>query len=114
MLSEERRKTNKDSLGAMLKQARTDADFTQKALADALGLEYYTMVSQMELGYISIPASLWVPLAQTLHIDQTEWVTRCLVEYQPDLFYALFGKRGRTEVAQILDLFRKGKLDDFL
>jgi transcriptional regulator with XRE-family HTH domain len=110
MLSEERKQKNKDNLGKRLKDARTAAGFTQKALAEALDLEYYTMISQMELGYISIPASMWSPIADVLHMDKSEWVLRCLKEYHPDVFRALFENKSLNSVAKLLTDYRKGKI----
>lgn len=70
MLSENRKERNRNNLGTELKNSRVKEGYTQKALATALGLEYYTMISQMELGYMSIPASLWVPIADLLRMDK--------------------------------------------
>ncbi|MGM0661552.1 MAG: helix-turn-helix domain-containing protein [Pseudomonadota bacterium] len=114
MMSEKRKQKNKDNLGTAIKDARIKEGYTQKALADALGLEYYTMISQMELGYISIPATLWVPLADTLRMDRAEWATRCVSEYFPEVYVALFDKRSRAEVTTFLSALKKGKLDDLL
>jgi hypothetical protein len=75
---------------------------SQKDLADAIGLQYYTMVSQMELGYISVPASLWVPISNALSLDRVDWVLECLLEIQPQVFFALFGKRPRDDLHRLL------------
>jgi len=114
MLSEKRKQRNKNNLGAILKEARVKEGYTQKALADALGLEYYTMISQMELGYIAIPANLWVPLADVLRMDKSEWVLWCVNEYFPDVHRALFDHRSNREIAVFLDALRKGQLDELL
>lgn len=112
MLSNDRKQKNRDNLGAELKNARTKEGYTQKALAEALELEYYTMISQMELGYISIPASLWSPIALVLKMDEPVWVLRCLREYQPETYRALFKKRSIKETAKVLRLYHRGALDE--
>lgn len=112
MLSDKRIAKNRMNLGLQVKEARLRAGFTQKAFAAALGIEYYTMISQMELGYISIPPSLWVPVAQCLNMDQSRWVLRCLDEYQPEVYRALFQNRSFAEVGTILDTMRKGGFED--
>lgn len=112
MLSEERRQRNKQNLGAELKDARQREGYTQKALAVALGIEHYTMISQMELGYMAIPAPLWGPIADTLKMDRHTWVLRCLQEYQPEILRALFGNRSRREISGFLAALHKGQLDD--
>ena len=114
MLSDERKKRNQENLGATLKAARERMGYTQKALAKELGLEYYTMISQMELGYISIPSALWLPIAQTLQLDPSEWVLRCLTEYQPEVYRALFRNRSRREAQRTLELLHLGQLDELL
>ena len=93
-----------DGLGSRLKDARNKAGFTQKALADAIGLEYYTMISQMELGYMPIPPALWSPLAKNLKdLGGRRFSVECLHEYQPDLYEALFGALGMAEVSEALE-----------
>lgn len=111
MLSPQRIEKNRDNLGSELKTHRTKEGYTQKALADALGLEYYTMISQMELGYISIPPSLWLPIAMTLHMNASTWVLRCLKEYQPEVYGALFQHKSIKETAELLTKYHKGQLD---
>lgn len=114
MLSDRRKERNRDSLGQVLKDARVKQGYTQKALADALGLEYYTMISQMELGYISIPATLWLNIARVLQMETYRWVLLCLNEYQPDVYRALFNNRSISETETLLVLLHKGQLDDLL
>lgn len=114
MLSEDRKKRNRDHLGAELKNARQKEGMTQKALASSLGLEYYTMISQMELGYISIPPSLWVPIAHALKMNPAEWVLKCLREYQPEVFQAIFINRSMNEAEAVISMLHKGELDDLI
>jgi DNA-binding XRE family transcriptional regulator len=109
MLSEKKKQRNESVLGAALKEARTREGYSQKALADALGIEYYTMVSQMELGYMSIPPSLWTPIADKLRLDHADWVLRCLSEIMPEVYHALFGAKSIREVAIHLNALEKGQ-----
>jgi DNA-binding XRE family transcriptional regulator len=108
MLSDRKRQHNLNALGSRIKDARTKEGYTQKAFADALGLEYYTMISQMELGYISIPPSLWTPIADKLRMDRAEWVLLCLLEIQPEVYSALFGNKPMVEVSEFLKRLDKG------
>lgn len=110
MLSDKRKGRN-ELIGAFLRTSRENAGLTQKALADQIGLEYYTMISQMELGYISIPPALWIPIAKALGIDRADFVLRCLDSYQPELYMALFDQKGRSETSSCLRLFLTGALD---
>ena len=105
-LSPQKRARNRDALGAVIKSARLKVGLTQKELADAVGLKYYTMISQLELGYISIPPSLWVPLATTLKINVEDWVTMCLEEIQPEVYAALFGDATPSQVQECLKVLK--------
>jgi transcriptional regulator with XRE-family HTH domain len=107
MLSPEKRQRNQDTLGSLLKAARLRRGFTQKELADAVGLEYYTMISQLELGYISVPPALWVPLGVALRENIEEFVTICLLEIQPEVYTALFGDVPPSEVARSLSKLKE-------
>lgn len=108
-LSTEKREKNRNTLGARLKEMREAQGFTQNALAKALGLEYYTMISQMELGYVSIPPAFWAPIADILGQKRDEWVLTCLDEINPEIYQALFGMLSKDEVARGLSSLRKGK-----
>lgn len=111
-LSSEKRRRNQDTLGKRLRAKREKLGFTQIALAKELGLEYYTMISQMELGYISIPPALWGPLADALQFDKARWLYDCLDEYAPEVKTALFGDIEKDDVIHILDLLRKGQISN--
>lgn len=111
-LSLERIKKNRDTLGEALRNKRTSEGYTQKALADALGIEYYTMVSNMELGHMSIPPSLWGPIANALRMNRQEWILMCLSEIQPEVYRALFGIKDHHEVAKALKALEKGAYEE--
>ena len=108
MLSERRRDHKAETIGAFLKAAREKAGLTQKADADAVGLNYYTMISQMELGYVTVPPALWVKLPDVLGMDRQDFVLRCLSANLPEVYEALFHNKGRQEVADALRAFLKG------
>ena len=109
MLTEKKKQRNHDQLGLALKEARVRGGYSQKALADSLGIEYYTMISQMELGYMSIPPTLWTPIADKLRLDRAGWVLRCLTEIMPEVYHALFGIKSIKEVAEHLNALDKGQ-----
>ena len=72
-LSKERIENNRTGIGEALKAARERQGMTQKALAAELGLEYYTMISQMELGYISVPALRAISGSPSTYRVSREW-----------------------------------------
>lgn len=114
MLSEKRRRRNRDTLGKELMRFRQKEGFTQKAIAEALRIKHYTMISQMERGYMAIPSIFWVPIAETLHMDRHSWVLKCTEEYFPEVRRAMFGNRGRNEVSTTLSALHKGLLEEVL
>ena len=108
MLSERRRDHNAETIGGLVRAAREKAGLTQKAVADAVGLNTYTMISQMELGYVTVPPALWVRLADALNMDRQDFVLRCLSAQMPEVYGSLFGNKGRQEVADALRAFLQG------
>jgi transcriptional regulator with XRE-family HTH domain len=96
-----RRKANSE-IGNVIKQAREKLGKTQRDLAADLGLDYYTMISQMELSYIAVPPSLWVSISDALNLDRNKFILTCLFEYQPEVYVALFGNAGISDTAEVL------------
>lgn len=96
----EKKKAN--IIGQLLRNRREAMGFTQKDLARLLEIEYYTMISNMELGHMAVPPRLWVPLALALNMDRNEWSLRCLREIQPDVYEAIFDHKSIKEVSSIV------------
>ena len=103
LLSKEKRQRNQKHIGAAVKQARKDLDMTQRELAKALGLDYFTLISQIENGYITLPPTMWTPIAEALSIPPGPWAVRCLLEIQPDVYEALFQDRSLDEVIKAIE-----------
>ena len=110
MISKKRKERNSVAIGNIIKEKRISEGYSQKGLADALGIEYYTMISQIELGYMAVPPSLWVPLEDKLRFEPAELSILCLSEYQPNIFAALFGNASRDEIIVLLSRLRKGQI----
>ena len=102
MLSAETRKRNTAEIGSTIKARRQALGMTQKDLAAKLDLSYYTMISQIENGYVTLPPAMWVQVADALGLDKVEWVTTCLDRLYPDIFVALFGSSAQSEVTKAL------------
>lgn len=105
------RKRIHTNVGAIVREAREREGYSQNALAKALGYDYYTMISNIELGKSPIPPSQWNPLINVLRMDRGKHLALFLWETQPDVYVALFGKRGLNDVGRLLDLLHKGALD---
>lgn len=108
MLSEEKTLGNRGLIGALMKDRRVSLGYTQKAFADVLGIEYYTLISQMERGHMTVPPTLWGPIAEALKIDRQEWVLQCLREIQPEVYDALFGDKAIAEASAALRALEVG------
>ncbi|MDG5497970.1 helix-turn-helix transcriptional regulator [Niveispirillum sp. BGYR6] len=80
--------------GAWLKNRRTEVGLTQRALAEAVGLEYYTMVSMIEAGRGRIPPDSYLAWASALQMAPAEFVRTLMQFYDPITHAILFGEPG--------------------
>jgi transcriptional regulator with XRE-family HTH domain len=78
--------------GQWLRQLRERRGYSQRALADRVGIEYYTFVSQIEAGRGRIPAERYEVWADALAVDPAIFVRNMLRFYEPTTFQILFGK----------------------
>lgn len=87
--------------GIWLRELRERQGFSQRQLAERVGLEYYTFVSQIEVGRGRIPADRYQQWANALGIDARCFVRSMLKFYEPMTFQILFGENpeGEAEVA---------------
>src|SRR5215207_10018753 len=79
--------------GDWLKQRRADAGLSQVALAERLGMKYYTFISQVENGFSRVPTEVMEPWATVLGLEPSEFAKHLLVYYEPELHRLLFGKK---------------------
>ena len=83
--------------GQWLKSLREARGLTQRALAEQVGLRYYTFVSQIEGGYGKIPSEQYPAWADALGIDQQDFAKQLIYYYDPVLYRMLFGDTGSIE-----------------
>lgn len=76
--------------GAWLKGLRNQAGLSQIALAEQLGLKYYTFVSQVENGFGRVPTESMEQWARALGCNPREFARRLLSYYDPALHRLLF------------------------
>lgn len=84
--------------GAWLKNRRGEVGLTQRALAESVGLEYYTMVSMIEAGRGRIPPDSYLAWAKALQMEPPEFVRILMQFYDPITHSILFGD-GSVAVA---------------
>lgn len=77
--------------GDWLKQRRADAGLSQVALAERLGMKYYTFISQVENGFSRVPTETMEAWATQLGLEPSEFAKHLLVYYEPELHRLLFG-----------------------
>jgi transcriptional regulator with XRE-family HTH domain len=75
--------------GDYVKQLRVAAGLTQKDLAEALNLKYYTFISQLENGQGRLPPNLYVKTAKALGVDTKEFALAMLEFYDPHTHAAI-------------------------
>ena len=77
--------------GDWLKQRRADAGLSQVALAERLGMKYYTFISQVENGFSRVPTETMEAWANQLGLEPSEFAKHLLLYYEPELHRLLFG-----------------------
>lgn len=77
--------------GDWLKQRRADAGLSQVALAERLGMKYYTFISQVENGFSRVPTEAMEAWAVELGLEPARFAKHLLVYYEPELYRLLFG-----------------------
>jgi transcriptional regulator with XRE-family HTH domain len=76
--------------GRWLKQCRESAGLSQRELAELVGAEYYTFISQLETGRGRIPPDRYHVWARALKVPPKEFVQSVLRFYDPVTFSVLF------------------------
>lgn len=76
--------------GRWLKELREKAGLSQRQMADAVGADYYTFISQLETGRGRIPPDRYEIWARALNISPRYFVREVLRYYDPITFSLLF------------------------
>lgn len=84
-------KTMRRKAGAYLRSLREERGLTQRDVAEKLGYDYYTMISQVETGAARLPPEDVLAWAAIYGIDASEMARRLLYFYDPFTFQAVFG-----------------------
>lgn len=78
--------------GRWLKACREAAGLSQRQLAEKVGAEYYTFISQLETGRGRIPPDRYSLWAEALKMPEKEFVRELLRYYDPITYEILFGE----------------------
>ena len=76
--------------GKWLKERREEAGLSQRQLADRVGAEYYTFISQLETGRGRIPPDRYRAWAEALGLLPRDFVREILRFYDPMTYAILF------------------------
>ncbi|MFN3933257.1 MAG: helix-turn-helix domain-containing protein [Parvibaculum sp.] len=79
-------------VGGWLKERREAVRLTQKQIADALGIGYYTFVSAMEAGRSRVPQEKYEQYARLLKVPAADLAKRVLRAEDPNAFRIIFGR----------------------
>jgi len=93
-VSPEEAKEQRTALGHWLKELREQQGLSQRELADALSLDYYTFISQLENGRGKIPTHRYAEWADALGQEPQEFVKALLFYYEPSTYKILFEKEA--------------------
>jgi transcriptional regulator with XRE-family HTH domain len=80
--------------GKWLKERRENAGLSQRQLADRVGAEYYTFISQLETGRGRIPPDRYQAWADALSLPARDFVREILRFYDPITHGILFGENA--------------------
>src|SRR5262249_58631532 len=84
--------------GRWLKELREAQGLSQRSLADLVGAEYYTFISQLESGRGRIPPDRYLVWAQALGVDPRRFHCTLLRSYDPGTHAILFEDENVVEM----------------
>jgi transcriptional regulator with XRE-family HTH domain len=79
--------------GLWLKELREKRSLSQRQLANLVGADYYTFISQLETGRGRIPPDRYRQWAEALAVEPSEFVRTLMKYYDPVTYSILFGKQ---------------------
>lgn len=93
---EEAKKLRQD-VGRKLKALREAVGKTQRDIANEVGFDYYTMISQIENGKTRVPPLQMAAYARALQVTPADFGRLLLSHYDPPMFKLLFEKQPITD-----------------
>jgi transcriptional regulator with XRE-family HTH domain len=79
----QRARQPRNQAGNWLRHLREERGLSQRELADKVGAEYYSFISQLEHGRGRIPLDRYAAFAQALGVDKREFLLVLMSYYQP-------------------------------
>lgn len=85
--------------GRWLRSLRESAGLSQRDLARLIDVEYYTFISQIEIGRGRIPTEKYPAWAKALNVDVNAFIVQVLQYYEPLIHKHLFADTPRKAPA---------------
>jgi transcriptional regulator with XRE-family HTH domain len=92
--------------GKWLKSLRETQKLSQRELAQKVGVDYYTFISQLEVGRGRIPPDRYEAWAAALGVPASDFVKELMRYYDPVTYRLLFGEAGANAPAPIPTVVR--------
>ncbi|MCO5070375.1 MAG: helix-turn-helix domain-containing protein [Rhizobiaceae bacterium] len=89
--------------GQWLKHLREQAGYTQRSFAVAVGVDYYTFISQIETGRGSVPKERYSAWAETLGLQPKDFLRQYMKFFEPISYDILFGDGAHLKVVETTD-----------
>lgn len=80
--------------GLWLRELREKRGLSQRQLAELIGADYYTFISQLETGRGRIPPDRYAVWATALGVRADEFVKQLMRFYDPVTYDILFSRAG--------------------
>lgn len=87
--------------GEWLRKLREQRGLSQRDLAKLVGAEYYTFISQLEMGRGRVPPDRYKVWADALGVPPRDFVKTLLRYYDPVTYGMLFDDETLTEEPQV-------------
>jgi transcriptional regulator with XRE-family HTH domain len=82
----------RDQAGRWLRELREKRGLSQRDLAQKVGAEYYTFISQLEHGRGRIPPDRYLAWAEALDVEPRAFVKELMSYYDPVTYDIIFGR----------------------
>ncbi|CAH1658926.1 MAG: helix-turn-helix transcriptional regulator [Chelatococcus sp.] len=107
---DEKTKKARQQGGVWLRRLREEAGLSQRDLAKLIDIDFYTFVSQVEIGKGRIPPEKYLVWSKALKVDPHEFAINIIKYYNPFLHDLLFptagarAKAGASAKSPLLDI----------
>jgi transcriptional regulator with XRE-family HTH domain len=88
--------------GRWLRELREKRELTQRELAQRVGAEYYTFISQLENGRGRIPPDRYLVWAEALEIPPREFVRSLMYYYDPVTYQIIFATGPQDRSSKVV------------